>query len=253
MSEGKLAGRTAVVTGGNSGIGHAMAVGLARAGADVAVWARNVDRSASVVDEIRALGVKATAVQCDIADELSVEAAMDRTVEELGPLDCLVANAGIAEAAPITEMSLDTWHRVLRTNLDGGFLCGRAAARRFVEQGTGGSIIVVSSTISRYGGVGQAAYATSKTGLIGLARTLAVELARHQVRCNVLIPGWTRTAMNTDLQADDRFMQVTTARTPARRWAAPEEFYEVAAFLADPSLTFHTGNEIVVDGGYTIF
>ncbi|MFE3060281.1 SDR family NAD(P)-dependent oxidoreductase [Nocardia sp. NPDC059239] len=253
MSEGKLAGRTAVVTGGNSGIGHAMAVGLARAGADVAVWARNVEKSVSVVDEIRALGVKATAVQCDITDEQAVDEAMERTVEELGPLDCFVANAGIAEAAPITEMSLDTWHRVLRTNLDGGFLCSRAAARRFVAQGTGGSMIVVSSTISRYGGAGQAAYATSKTGLIGLARTLAVELARHQVRCNVLIPGWTRTAMNTHLQADEKFMQVTTARTPARRWADPEEFYEVAAFLGDPALTFHTGNEIVVDGGYTIF
>ncbi|MFE3188464.1 SDR family NAD(P)-dependent oxidoreductase [Nocardia sp. NPDC059240] len=253
MSQGKLAGRTAVVTGGNSGIGHAIAVGLARAGADVAVWARNVEKSASVVDEIRALGVKATAVQCDIADEQAVDEAMKRTVEELGSLDCFVANAGIAEAAPITEMTLDTWHRVLRTNLDGGFLCSRAAARQFVAQGTGGSMIVVSSTISRYGGAGQAAYATSKTGLLGLARTLAVELARHQVRCNVLIPGWTRTSMNTHLQADEKFMKVTTSRTPARRWADPEEFYEVAAFLADPTLTFHTGNEIVVDGGYTIF
>ncbi|MFI8975267.1 SDR family NAD(P)-dependent oxidoreductase [Nocardia asteroides] len=253
MSDGKLAGRTAVVTGGNSGIGQALAVGLARAGANVAVWARNVDRSAAVVDEIRALGVKAIAVQCDIADEQSVDTAMARTVEELGPLGCFVANAGIADAAPITEMSLDSWHRVLRTNLDGGFLCTRAAARRFVTQGTGGSIIVVSSTISRYGGAGQAAYAASKTGLIGLARTLAVELARYQVRCNILIPGWTRTAMNTHLQADERFMKATTARTPARRWADPEEFYEVAAFLADPSLTFHTGNEVVVDGGYTIF
>ncbi|UGT55123.1 SDR family NAD(P)-dependent oxidoreductase [Nocardia asteroides] len=253
MSDGKLAGRTAVVTGGNSGIGQALAVGLARAGANVAVWARNVDRSAAVVDEIRALGVKAIAVQCDIADEQSVDTAMARTVEELGPLGCFVANAGIADAAPITEMSLDSWHRVLRTNLDGGFLCTRAAARRFVEQGTGGSIVVVSSTISRYGGAGQAAYAASKTGLIGLARTLAVELARYQVRCNILIPGWTRTAMNTHLQADERFMMATTARTPARRWADPEEFYEVAAFLADPSLTFHTGNEVVVDGGYTIF
>ncbi|MFE3960927.1 SDR family NAD(P)-dependent oxidoreductase [Nocardia sp. NPDC059091] len=253
MSAGKLAGRTAVVTGGNSGIGHALAVGLARAGADIAVWARNADRSASVVEEAQAFGVKAIAVQCDIADERSVDAAMDRTVSELGPLDCFVANAGIAEAAPITEMSLDTWHRVLRTNLDGGFLCGRAAARRFAAQGGGGSIIVVSSTISRYGGAGQAAYATSKTGLIGLARTMAVELARHRVRCNILIPGWTRTAMNTDLQADERFMQATMARTPARRWADPEEFYEVAAFLADPALTFHTGNEVVVDGGYTIF
>jgi NAD(P)-dependent dehydrogenase (short-subunit alcohol dehydrogenase family) len=248
-----LTGLTAVVTGGNNGIGRAMAVGLAQAGANVAVWARNAERSADAVAEIAAHGVKAIAVACDVADEAGVAAAMEQTVAELGPLGCFVANAGIAEAAPVTEMSLETWHRVLRTNLDGGFLTTREAARRFVAQGTGGSIVVVSSTISRYGGAGQAAYAASKTGLLGLGRTLAVELARHQVRVNVLIPGWTRTSMNTDLQADERFMKATTSRTPARRWADPEEFHAVAAFLADPALTFHTGNEVVVDGGYTIF
>ncbi|WP_181779985.1 SDR family NAD(P)-dependent oxidoreductase [Pseudonocardia pini] len=248
-----LTGLTAVVTGGNNGIGRALAVGMAKAGANVAVWARNAERSAEAVEEIAGYGVKAIAVSCDVADEQAVAAAMTRTVDELGPLGCFVANAGIADAAPITEMSLESWHRVMRTNLDGGFLCTREAARRFVEQGTGGSIVVLSSTISRYGGAGMASYAASKTGLLGLGRTLAVELARYKVRCNILIPGWTRTGMNTDLQADERFMKATIGRTPARRWADPEELHDVAAFLADPSLTFHTGNEVVVDGGYTIF
>jgi hypothetical protein len=248
-----LTGLTAVVTGGNNGIGLAMAVGMAKAGANVAVWARNAERNAAAVEELVGYGVKAMAVPCDVADEASVAEAMTRTVDELGPLGCFVANAGIAEAAPITEMTLETWHRVLRTNLDGTFLCTREAARRFVEQGTGGSMVVVSSTITRYGGAGQAAYAASKNGVLGLGRTLAVELARHRVRCNILIPGWTRTGMNRDLQADERFMKATTSRTPARRWADPEEFHEVAAFLADPALTFHTGNEVVVDGGYTVF
>lgn len=248
-----LTGLTAVVTGGNNGIGRAMAVGMAEAGVNIAIWARNAERSADAVDEIAALGVKAIAVSCDVTDEVAVAAAMDRTVDELGPLGCFVANAGIAEAAPITDMTLETWHRVLRTNLDGGFLCAREAARRFVAQGTGGSLVVLSSTISRYGGAGQAAYAASKTGLLGLGRTLAVELARHKVRCNILIPGWTRTGMNTDLQQNEKFMAATTRRTPARRWADPEEFQDVAAFLADPALTFHTGNEVIVDGGYTVF
>jgi NAD(P)-dependent dehydrogenase (short-subunit alcohol dehydrogenase family) len=248
-----LTGLTAVVTGGNNGIGRAMAVGMAKAGADIAVWARNAERSAEAVEEISGYGVKAIAVSCDVADEDAVSAAMAETVDALGPLGCFVANAGIADAMPITEMSLSSWHRVMRTNLDGGFLCTREAARRFVAQDTGGSIVVLSSTISRYGGAGMAAYAASKTGLLGLGRTLAVELARYRVRCNILIPGWTRTGMNTDLQSDERFMKATIGRTPARRWADPEEFHEVAAFLADPSLTFHTGNEVVVDGGYTIF
>jgi NAD(P)-dependent dehydrogenase (short-subunit alcohol dehydrogenase family) len=226
---------------------------MAQAGADVAIWARNAERNAKAVGELEALGVRALAVPCDIADEDEVAEAMAMTRRELGPLGCFVANAGIADGAPLTEMSFETWRKVLRTNLDGAFLCTREAARCFVEQDAGGSMIVVSSTVTRYGGPGMAAYAASKTGLIGLGRTLAVELARHRVRCNILIPGWTRTGMNTDLQADERFMKATTSRTPARRWADPEEFHEVAAFLADPSLTFHTGNEVVVDGGYTIF
>jgi NAD(P)-dependent dehydrogenase (short-subunit alcohol dehydrogenase family) len=123
----------------------------------------------------------------------------------------------------------------------------------FIEQGTGGSMVVVSSTISRYGAAGQASYAASKTGLVGLGRTLAVELARHQVRVNILIPGWTRTPLNAAQQESERFVKATTSRTPVRRWADPEEFEAIAPFLADPTLTFHTGNEVVVDGGYTIF
>ncbi|SHN43225.1 SDR family NAD(P)-dependent oxidoreductase [Cryptosporangium aurantiacum] len=248
-----LTGLTAVVTGGNSGIGRAMAVGMAKAGADVAIWARDEKRSAETVAEITGYGVRALAVGCDVTDEDAVAAAMEQTVTELGPLGCLVANAGVTDGAPITEMTLDRWHRVLRTNLDGAFLSTREAARRFVAQDSGGSIVVVSSTVSRYGGTGLAAYSASKTGLLGLGRTLAVELARYRVRCNILLPGWTRTPMTETLQADDRFMAATTARTPVRRWGIPEEFHEVAAFLADPALTFHTGNEVVVDGGYSVF
>lgn len=248
-----LTGMTAVVTGGNSGIGRAMAVGIAKAGADIAIWSRNAERNAAAVQEVSAYGRKVIALSCDITDEDAVKTAMEQTVDQLGPLGCIVANAGISESSPIANMTLHTWHRVLRTNLDGAFLCTREAARRFISQDRGGSIVVLSSTISRYGGAGLGAYATSKTGLLGLSRTLAVELARYRVRCNTLIPGWTRTNMNTDLQADAKFMAATVARTPARRWADPDEFHDIAAFLADPKLTFHTGNEVVVDGGYTIF
>lgn len=248
-----LTGLTAVVTGGNSGIGRAMAVGIAKAGASVAIWSRNVDRNAEAVEEIAAYGQSAIAVSCDITNESEVVDAMDQTIDQLGPLGCFVANAGVSESAFITDMTLETWHRMLRTNLDGAFLCTREAARRFVTQRGGGSIVVVSSSISRYGGAGLGAYATCKTGLLGLSRTLAVELARYRVRCNTLIPGWTRTNMNADLQADAMFMAATVARTPVRRWAEAAEFQDIGPFLADPKLTFHTGNEVIVDGGYTIF
>jgi NAD(P)-dependent dehydrogenase (short-subunit alcohol dehydrogenase family) len=248
-----LKGRTVVITGGNSGLGLGMAHGVGRAGAAVVVWSRTPSRNEAAVAELREAGIEASAVACDTADEAGVAAAMSETLDRHGRVDCLFANAGIAAAAPYVDTDLEDWHRILRTNLDGTFLCTRAAARHFVERGEGGALVVVSSMVSRYGGAGQAAYTTSKNGLIGLGRTLAVELARHRVRVNILVPGWTATAMNTHLQEDERFMKATVSRTPVRRWAQPEEFHEVAAFLADPTLTFHTGNEVVVDGGYTVY
>jgi len=248
-----LNGLTAVVTGGNGGLGLGLAQGLAGAGANIAVWARNVDKSTAAAEELRAHGVRAQAVHCDVGDEESVVRATAETVDAFGAIDCLVANAGIASATTYVDTSLDEWHRIIRTNLDGTFLCTREVARHMVDRGGGGSMIILSSTISRYGASGQAAYAASKSGCSAIGRTLAVELARHRIRCNVLTPGWVATDMNTHLRRDDRFFDATMRRTPARRWATPEEFHPVAAFLADPSITFHTGNEVVVDGGYTIF
>jgi len=248
-----LTDRTVVVTGGNSGLGLAMAHGVGRAGASVCLWSRTPARNNAAVDDLARVGITASAISCDIADEDAVESAMAQTISRHGAVDCLIANAGVGDATPFTQTSLDQWRAVLRTNLDGTFLCTRAAARYFVQAGRPGSIVVVSSMISRYGGAGQAAYAASKTGVIGLARTLAVELARHHVRVNILVPGWTATPMTAHLQENERFMRATTARTPVRRWGRPEDFAAVAAFLADPGLEFHTGNEVVVDGGYTVF
>lgn len=248
-----LKGLTAVVTGGNGGLGLGLATGLAGAGANVAIWARNVDKSQAAVDELRGYGVMVEAVACDIGDEEAVVRATAETVETFGKIDCLVANAGIAGAAAYVETSLDEWNRILRTNLDGTFLTTREVARHMIDRGGGGSMIILSSTISRYGAAGQAAYAASKSGCAAIGRTLAVELARHRIRCNILIPGWVATDMNTHLRADERFLDTTTRRTPVRRWATPDEFHSVAAFLADPGITFHTGNEVVFDGGYTIY
>lgn len=247
-----LHGRTVVVTGGNSGLGLALAHGVGGYGAAVVIWARTKSRNDEAVAELRGAGLDASSVACDTADEEGVARAMRETLDRHGRVDSLFANAGIGAAAPFADTSLADWHRVLRTNLDGTFLCTREAARHFKERG-GGSLVVVSSTVARYGGAGQAAYTTSKSGLIGLGRTLAVELARYQVRVNILVPGWTETAMNAHLRENAEFVRATTRRTPVRRWAKPEEFQDVAAFLADPELTFHTGNEVVVDGGYTIF
>lgn len=248
-----LTGRSAVVTGGNSGIGLALAVGLARAGADVAVWARNPERSTAAVKELEAEGVRSIAVGCDVGQEQSVVEATSRTIDAFGKIDILIANAGIADAKDYLDTSLEDWHRVLRTNVDGTFLTTREVGRHMVKRGEGGSIVVVSSTVARYGAATQAAYAASKSACGSLGRTLAVEFARHRIRCNVLVPGWVATPMNDHLRANEKFFDVTVRRTPARRWAEAAEFHSIAAFLGDPELTFHTGNEVVVDGGYTIF
>jgi len=248
-----LRGRTAVITGGNRGLGLAMAAGIGAAGARVVIWARDPVSSGAALTQLRAEGVRADVVQCDVTDENDVRSAMERTLELAVAVDCVVANAGVAGAAPLVDTSLEQWHDVTRTNLDGTFLTVREAARHMVRRGGGGSIVIVASLAARYGAAQQAAYASSKSALLGLGRTAAVELARHSVRCNVLLPGWTRTRMNERLQQDERFVQATTARTPVRRWAEPDEFRAVAAFLADPTLMFHTGCDVVVDGGYSVF
>lgn len=254
-----LEGHVAVVTGGNGGIGLGMARGLAEAGAAVAVWARDVAKTDAAVEELTALGAEAAGVRCEVSDEADVARAMSDTLERFGRVDSFFANAGISgSAAPIHEMAFDEWQRVLSVNLDGTFLSVRAAARHMVERGGGGSLVVVSSTSSIHGAARKVHYGTSKTALLGLVRAVAVELAPHGIRCNALVPGWAATDMTSpdgafSKTSYQRFVDNTTYRTPVKRWAAPDEFGAVAVYLADPRHTFHTGDAVVVDGGYTIF
>jgi NAD(P)-dependent dehydrogenase (short-subunit alcohol dehydrogenase family) len=248
-----LSGKVVVVTGGNTGIGLGLAKGVAQAGAAVAVWARNEERNEKAVAELSSLGVQATSERCDIGDEAQIEAAMASTLERHGKVDCLFANAGIYGDSAFVDMTLDEWRKVMRVNLDGTFLCLRAAARHLVERGEGGSLVAVSSTASIHGAPRKAHYAVTKTGAIALIRSLAVELARYKIRCNALLPGWTDTDLLADAKTFQKFVDNTTSRTPVRRWGTPDDFAEVAVFLADPSITFHTGDTMVVDGGYTIF
>lgn len=248
-----LSGRVVVVTGGNSGIGLGIARGVARAGGSVAVWSRRAERNAEAVAELEGLGATAAGFQCDVGDEGNVAEAMSQTLDRFGRLDCLVANAGTAGRKWFTEMSLDEWHRVLQVNLDGAFLCLREAARVLVQQGQGGALVGVSSTSAIHGAPGQEHYSASKTALLGVMRSLAVELARHQIRCNSLLPGWTESELTAAAMTHEKFMAATTGRTPVRRWATLHDFETVGAFLADPTLIFHTGDSMVVDGGYTVF
>jgi len=249
-----LSGKVFVVTGGNGGIGLGMAEGIVSAGGSVAIWGRNEAKNDAAVAGLKALGGRAVSLICDVSDEQQVAAAMRESVESLGRLDGLFANAGrTGGGTRFVDLSLEEWRSMMAVNLDGVFLTLREAARVLVEQDEGGSLVAVSSTSAIHGAAGNEAYGTAKTGLNGLVRALAVGLARHQIRVNALLPGWTKTELAGPLFANDAFREATTKRTPVRRWADPSEFREVAAFLADPSQTFHTGQEICVDGGYTVF
>ena len=248
-----LSGRVAVVTGGNGGIGFGMAKALAAAGADVAIWGRDEAKNDAACAELEQTGRRVVALRCDVADEQHVRDATAETIRSLGKIDTMFANAGIGGYAPFVDMPLGEWRRVTSVNLDGAFLTLREAARHMVERGEGGSLVSVSSTSAIHGAPGMEHYAGSKAGLIAVMRGLAVELARFGIRCNTVLPGWTETDMLRPMATNEKFVQNTVSRTPVRRWGTPDDLGPAAVFLADPTATFHTGDTLVVDGGYTVY
>ena len=249
-----LSGKVFVVTGGNGGIGLGMAEGIAEAGGAVAVWARNEEKNTDAVRALQDIGGEAKSYICDVSNEGEVIRTLASTVKDFGRVDGLFANAGRGgTGTPLVDTSLEDWRKVMAVNLDGVFLCLREASKQLISQGSGGSLVAVSSTSAIHGAAGNEAYGTAKTAVTGLVRALAVSLARFQIRVNCLLPGWTVTELASPAFENEYFREVTTKRTPVRRWADPREFKEVAAFLADPSQTFHTGQQVCVDGGYTIF
>lgn len=249
-----LTGKAFIITGGNSGIGLGMAEGIAQAGGSVILWGRREDKNAEAVARVEALGGKATSHACDVSDEEQVITSMAASVEDFGRLDGVFANAGRGGfGTKFVDTTLEQWQAVMAVNLDGVFLTLREAAKVLIEQGEGGSLVAVSSTSAIHGAAGNEAYGTAKTAVNGLVRALAVGLARYQIRVNSLLPGWTITELAEFAYGNDVFREATMKRTPVRRWADPSEFREVGAFLADPTLTYHTGQEVCVDGGYTVF
>jgi 2-deoxy-D-gluconate 3-dehydrogenase len=243
-----LAGRVAIVTGGNGGIGLGMARALAAAGARVVVAARNAAKSAAAARE---LGGNALAIEADVADERSVDMLMTATLERCGHLDILVNNAGVNIRKPAHELSLDEWRRILDTNLTGAFLCSRAA-HPHMRRGGGGKVINIGSMLSLFGVSFAPAYGASKGGLVQLTKSLAAAWAPDGIQVNAVLPGW----IDTDLTREGRrqvpgLHERVVARTPAGRWGTPDDLAGIAVFLASAASDFVTGVAIPVDGGYS--
>ena len=249
-----LTGHVSVVTGGNSGIGLAMADALAAAGAGVCIWGTNAERNEKAARQLAERGAQVLALRCDVGDEEQVDNAMSRTVERFGRLDSCFANAGVGGGGTrFTETELAEFHRVTRVNLDGAFLTLRAAARRMLEQGEGGSLVGTSSLAARQGQPRGQAYAASKGALISMIKSIAIELARSGVRANAVLPGWVSTPLADPLLQSEGFQRKVLPRMPVGRWGAPDDFGALAVYLASPASAFHTADALTVDGGYISF
>ncbi len=241
-----LAGRVAIVTGGATGIGRALAEGLAEDGAHVAIVARNVERAAAAASEIRAQGCSASAFAADVVDEAAVNAAFDAVLKALGRLDIVVNNSGVTRDGLLLRMSDAAWDEVVDTNLKGVFHCCRAAARTLLKQKSG-RIVNITSVVGQLGNPGQANYVASKAGVIGLTKALAKEFAPRGVTVNAVAPGFIRTAM-TDALTDEQRAEMFKA-IPLGRFGEPADVAEVVRFLVSPKAAYITGQVWNVDGG----
>jgi NAD(P)-dependent dehydrogenase (short-subunit alcohol dehydrogenase family) len=248
-----LTDHVALITGGNSGIGLGYAEGLAAAGASIAIWGTNEGKNLAAAEQLRSHGRPVVGLCCDVGDEAQVDDAFARTVEVLGRVDSCFANAGTNRASPFVDMTLDDWRAVLRVNLDGAFLTFRAAARHMVERGGGGSLVATGSLSSIVGQPRGEHYAASKGAVVTLVKSLSVELARHGIRANAVLPGWVDTALAAPVLHWDRFIERVLPRVPMRRWGRPDDFGAVAVYLASPASAYHTGDTLVIDGGYSLF
>ena len=248
-----LKDKTVIVTGASQGIGESIALGMAEAGANVVLAARNVDKLSTVATKIEVTGAKCIKVKTDVQKRQDIEAMVQAAVAEFGTVDCLVNNAGINLVKPALEITEEEWDEVLDTNLKGYFMCSQAAGRVMIENG-GGSIINNASVFGLRGFPNLAAYISSKGGVVQLTRGLAVEWARQGVRVNCIAPGYTLTDMTKrDIESNPAILQYNLRKIPMKRGGEPREISDVMVFVASDAASYLTGQIIAVDGGWTAF
>ena len=244
-----LAGKTALVTGASRGLGRALAIALAEAGADVACASSQPDGARATADLVRSLGRNAWTVHADLADRAAVEAMASDVERQVSALDILVNNAGDIARHPATEFPVEDWDRVLHTNLDAAWLLSQRFGRCMIERGSG-KIINVASVLSFSGGLTVAAYAASKHALAGLTKALANEWAARNVQVNAIAPGYFATDNTQALRENAARVTQINARIPAGRWGEPRDLAGAIVFLASAASDYVNGHVLVVDGGW---
>lgn len=252
-----LKGKVALVTGGNRGIGLGMAEALAGAGADIVIWGRDRDRNEQALEGLRPLAPNAIAQCVDVSKEAQVVAGMAEILQRKERVDAVFANAGVTLGPmPFENEVTERFDSMIAVNVAGVLWTLREAARHMrtrAEAGDpGGSLVAVSSLGAIHGIIGGEVYSLCKASLGGLIRSIAVEYARYEVRANVILPGWVLTEMNPELDADKRFESVKR-RVPLRRWGQPSDFGGIAVYLASDASRYHTADNFLIDGGYSVF
>lgn len=253
-----LTGRRVVVTGGNGGIGLGMARALLAAGGSVAIWGSKADKTRAAREQLAQECGDSGRVHgftCDVGDEAQVDAAFAASVQALGGrVDACFANAGVSSRSTLlVDMTLEEFRRVQRVNVEGVFLTFRAAARHMVAHGQGGSLVATASTAAVEGAARNSHYGASKGAVTSYVRALAVELARHRIRVNSILPGWIATEMTERSVGNAKFSEAVLPRIPARRWGSIDDFGGIAVYLASDASAYATGEQFLIDGGYTKF
>jgi 2-deoxy-D-gluconate 3-dehydrogenase len=247
-----LSGQVALVTGGNGGIGLAMAEGLAGAGADIVVAARDADKGATAVATLQASGVRSAFIRVDVRDPDSISNLVDSVVDEFGGLDILVNNAGTNDRKQPEEYTLDEWQTIIDTNLTSAFVASQKAYPHMSRAGAG-KIINIGSMMSIFGASFTVPYASSKGGIVQMTKGMACAWAKDNVQVNAVLPGWIDTALTREArQQVEGLHERVEARTPAGRWGIPQDLSGIAVFLASSASDFVTGTAIPVDGGYSV-
>ena len=249
-----LKGKVALVTGGNGGLGLGMALGLAKAGADIAIAARNPEKTSDAIKHIQSTGARAISVPTDVTQETEIESMISQTLQQLGGIDILVNNSGVTMRKEPEDLTGDEWDHVLNVNLRACFLASKTVYPHMRDRGSG-KIINIGSMTSIFGGGGSGApYSSSKGGIVQLSKSLAVAWAKDNIQSNAILPGWFTTELTAAIpeKQQERY-QLISSRIPAGRWGEPDELAGVAVFLASKASDYVTGSVIAVDGGYSSF